>query len=249
MLIGGASLNTFWEDPEGNLESMAGCFEEAVALGVDLLVFPEMTLSGFSLDTSRTYLDNTVHRVREMVERFAVSIVFGYVEREESVFYNSASFISPGDKVATYRKRKLFSYGGEEKSYSPGNLPLRFSFQELSASLNICYDLRFPELFRDNIPVELMIVIANWPSRRSFHWETLLRARAIENQCFVLGLNRSGEDGNGIKYGESKSMLVDYDGAEIDYSCGSSIHVWEIDTIMLERLRNWRQMFTAIRDI
>ncbi len=69
MLIGGANLNIFWEDPEENLQSVAGCFEEAVALGVDLLVFPEMTLSGFSLETSRTYLNDALHRVREMVEK------------------------------------------------------------------------------------------------------------------------------------------------------------------------------------
>ena len=111
--------------------------------------------------------------------------------------------------IAKYSKMHPFSFAKEDQYFSAGNTRVIFHIEGIPASVFICYDLRFPEIFRDIArEVQAVFVLANWPSTRKDHWETLLKARAIENQCFVIGVNRTGKDGNGIRYPGASTFLI-----------------------------------------
>lgn len=249
MLIGAPDFDTAWEDPTRNIERITRLFARAQARGVELLVLPEMALSGFSMNPENAFEPRAIEFFSELIENSKVAVVFGHVEKYASGYYNCASFISPSFGPLTYAKRKLFTYAGEAKHYFPGKDALTFEFEGISISLNICYDLRFPELFRDNLPAELMIVIANWPTPRASHWYSLLRARAIENQCFVLGVNRTGSDRLKIDYTGAGSVLYDYNGDESKSLYWDSLLLWKIERKELEKLRAWRAAFPALNDI
>ena len=123
-----------------------------------------------------------------------------YMVKENGRFFNRWVFVSPEKEIWYYDKRHLFSMGGEDKFFSAGKSRLVFSFRGVRISPYICYDLRFPVWSRNSNDYDLVIYSANWPEARINVWNTLLKARAIENQCFVAGSNRIGTDGNGIKY-------------------------------------------------
>ncbi|HOI62825.1 MAG TPA: nitrilase-related carbon-nitrogen hydrolase [Mesotoga sp.] len=249
MIIGGAALDIAWEDPAKNMEKIADIFDQAFKKHVELLVFPEMSLSGFSLNPEKTCTPYSDSFFDGLVRKTSIAAVYGHVEREESGYVNCASFLSTDLGPVTYGKRKLFTYADEHKSYVPGRQAISLIHQGIEISLNVCYDLRFPELFRENVPAELLVVIANWPSARARHWEVLLRARAVENQCFTLGVNRTGSDGKGVEYGGTKSMLIDHNGDEVEVEKVGELLIWELKDEAVERMRAWRRKFPALEDM
>nr|WP_256438101.1 nitrilase-related carbon-nitrogen hydrolase [Thiomicrorhabdus sp. 6S3-12] len=179
-----------------------------------LLLLPEMFASGFSMHPEK-FAESPQGEISQAVSVLALehrlNILAGVAQSVEQTegrreFYNRALYwAQTGTLKHSYSKQRLFAYAGENRIYNAGEQNRSFQIecagQSLRAAVFICYDLRFPELFRQLArEVEIVFVLANWPSSRQTHWRTLLKARAIENQCFVVGVNRVGEDKNGLHY-------------------------------------------------
>jgi predicted amidohydrolase len=184
--------------------------EKAAKEGCDVAVLPEMFTTGFTMNLSAVEVvkdpsdGKTAQLLSELAKRLGIYIIAGVAVRPEdkekglnmAMVYNRE-----GQEIASYTKNRPFPLLEEEKHFEKGEEPVVFELDGMPASVFICYDLRFPELFRAVAGKALAVfVIANWPSSRAEHWTSLLRARAIENQCFVAGLNRTGTDGNSISY-------------------------------------------------
>ncbi|MGN0438592.1 MAG: nitrilase-related carbon-nitrogen hydrolase [Lachnospiraceae bacterium] len=212
MKIGLTQMDIAWEDKEKNKETVKKFLEKGKAQGLDLIVFPEMTLTGFTMNTSyageEILFSDTLRFFKEMSFTYSMAIAFGYVEDFGKEYYNKLIIVSQGKIIYDYDKIHPFNYGEEGEHYIGGNEVKTVVYQNMCLSGFVCYDLRFPEIFQAvSGDAELILIIANWPKERIVHWETLLKARAIENQCYIVGVNRIGT-GNGITYTES-SMAFD----------------------------------------
>ncbi|TGE33013.1 carbon-nitrogen family hydrolase [Desulfosporosinus sp. Sb-LF] len=214
MKIGLCQLDIAWEDKELNKAKVLEFTKLAVDNQVRLLLFPEMTLTGFSMKTSITaeLCRESVKYFEGLAHKYALYIGFGWVEKYLDKARNRYSVVSPeGKLIFDYAKIHPFSYSEEDKYFYGGEELATFRTDEFDISGFICYDLRFPEIFQAvSDHVQLIIVPANWPQTRSEHWRTLLRARAIENQVFVAGVNCVGNKG-GLCY-SGNSMVVDPEG-------------------------------------
>jgi omega-amidase len=194
-----------FEDPATSIARAGELVARARAAGARLVVLPETSTTGFTMDSSRWAEemggpDST--KLKSIARINGVWLVAGRAVRmPDGAARNVAMVINPeGELVGAYRKQRLFAFGGEDKAYAPGDGPIMVTIDGVRVCPFICYDLRFPELFRAVAKrVDLFLVIANWPAARRAHWDVLLRARAIENQAFVVGVNRTGE-GGGLSY-------------------------------------------------
>lgn len=176
--------------------------EKAVSGGAQLIVFPELSLTGFSMnkEIAETPRGETFQSFARASERLGIAIGFGFACKTEGIIKNRFCIVNKGNAEAEYDKIHPFSYGGECSLYTGGNVPMSVDLFGEQIGLSICYDLRFPELFQElSRNCSLIINIANWPEKRRDHWQTLLKARAIECQSFVAGCNRCGM-GNGLNY-------------------------------------------------
>jgi predicted amidohydrolase len=191
-----------WEDISGNLKNLDRLIFP-LNNKTDLVILPEMFTTGFSVAPARLAESPFSETYEWLIER-ATSGSFGicgsYIVKEAGLFYNRWVFISPSKDVVTYDKRHLFRMGDEEKAFKSGRERVVFNFRGTRILPNICYDLRFPVWSRNRNDYDLMINSANWPAQRNDTWQTLLKARAMENLCFVAGSNRIGIDGTGIRY-------------------------------------------------
>lgn len=166
----------------------------------DLIIFPEMSLTGFSMDsehTSETTDGKSVNYFRNLAAKLQTNIIAGIPIKENENYYNSLFYFDrEGTILSRYDKIHLFSMAEEHLHFSPGTKNITTKIDEVSAGLSVCYDLRFPEFYRyyGKQKIQLIINIASWPIKRIEHWKALLRARAIENLCFVAAVNRTGED-------------------------------------------------------
>ncbi|MFA3781713.1 carbon-nitrogen family hydrolase [Melioribacteraceae bacterium 4301-Me] len=199
MKIGLVQYNPEWEDPSKNIIKIDRLLSE-VNTKTDLLIFPEMTLTGFTMHAEKfaEEIDGISTRYFiQLAQKTKQHVFAGTIERSNSKFYNTLyHFDNNGIITAKYRKIHPFSYAKENIFYTAGSEVVITKIEQTKIGLSICYDLRFPELYRyyGKQKVEVIIVIANWPITRIEHWEILLKARAIENQCFVVGVNRVGND-------------------------------------------------------
>lgn len=199
-----------WEDHEANLAR----FEEhirRVPAGVQLIVLPEMFSTGFSMQPQRLAQTMNGPAVAWMLERSQATgadVTGSLIIKEDGRYFNRLIWAKPDGRLACYDKKHLFRYAGEEKIYTPGSRQLLVECHDWKIRPLICYDLRFPIWTRnlDN-SYDAAIYVANWPERRAPHWNALLRARAIENQCYVAGVNRVGVDGNGYRYRGDTSLF------------------------------------------
>lgn len=221
MRIAVVSLSQIWEDKEANKTAIQEILSQTTQLGIDLFIFPEQTLTGFSMNTGYS-LENVRHSptlefFRSLAIQNKAAVIFGMViKRLGSRAKNSAVFISSnGERVGIYSKMHLFRFAGEDKHFASGNKVLAANFNGVSIGLSICYDLRFARFYeRLAKKSDLLVNIANWPSVRRSHWEHLGRARAIENQRPFIGCNRIGEEPSGLSY-EKTSFFLDANGIEI----------------------------------
>jgi len=197
--VGLVQYSPEWEDKKSNQEKILKLLKEQ-SEKFDLIVFPEMTLTGFSMKP-----DNLAENLNGDTSNFFSSIALenkcnvlaGMIENDSGKFYNTLIHVSEeGELKNYYRKVHPFSYSDEDKYYTAGDKIVTTEINEWKTGLSICYDLRFPEVYRlyAKERVHLLIDIANWPDTRIEHWRTLLKARAIENQCYVIGVNRVGRD-------------------------------------------------------
>ncbi|MDO5154547.1 MAG: carbon-nitrogen family hydrolase [Eubacteriales bacterium] len=212
MRVGVTQFDIAWENKAENQKRARTLMEEAKQQKVDLLVFPEMTLTGFSMNTKllgeEMLLSPTLHFFKECSKQYDMAMMFGYVEEFGEEYYNKCMLVANGKVLMDYDKIHPFSYGDEGKHYVGGSKVKTATFMDMVVSGFVCYDLRFPELFQAvSEQAQAIFVIANWPKERVAHWEALLKARAIENQCYIVGVNRIGT-GNGLEYIES-SMAFD----------------------------------------
>jgi omega-amidase len=200
-----------WQDPDASLARADALVARAAGEGARLVALPEMCATGFTMDADRWAepLDGrSAQRLAEIAVRHGVWLIAGLAVRiPDDAARNVALVIDPsGARVAAYRKQRVFAYDGEHKAYAPGDASLTVTIEGVRVSPFVCYDLRFPELFRAVArESDLLVVVANWPAARRAHWDLLLRARAVENLAHVVGVNRTGE-GGGLTYdGGSKA--------------------------------------------
>lgn len=241
MKIALVSLNQVWEDKKTNLDLCEKYIQKASDKNVDLIVFPEMTLTGFSNNIGLTAEDfensETIQSFSLLAKQFNIGIIFGVVIQDENKALNKSIFIdSNGNVLGDYSKMHPFSFAGENKFFNAGNRLLTINFKGINFGLTICYDLRFPELYGAlGKQTDVIINIANWPAKRFEHWDTLLKARAIENQIFVVGVNRTGVDGNGLEYIES-SKIFNANGERLEFDDYEDMKIYKIDI-------NWTKEF------
>lgn len=217
MIVAGVELDIAWEDPATNLARADAAAEAARRAGATLVVLPEMFATGFSMAAERIapWGGDIRLGLAEIARRRNVWLLGGYAEPGPRRPRNAASLLDPrGDEALRYHKIHPFTFGGEDAHYDGGEALATADVDGVRVTPLICYDLRFPEPFRAAADrTDLFVVIANWPAARRAHWSTLLAARAIENQAYVLGVNRVGE-GGGLSY-DGGSTLLDPWGAVV----------------------------------
>lgn len=199
-----------WENPAANRVY----FEErimAIQEPVDLVALPEMFTSGFTMNPAAVAEEmsgETLMWLRALAKRKKAAITGSLAVVENQRYYNRMVFVFPDGKIVQYDKKHLFTLAGEHQAYVPGNLKVVVDFNNWKMCLQICYDLRFPVFVRNTEAYDAIIYVANWPKPRIAAWDALLKARAIENMCYVIGVNRTGEDGNGHQY-VGHSQVID----------------------------------------
>lgn len=253
MRLAVVSLDQRWLDKETNFLRCAEFVRAAAGQGCELVVFPEMTLTGYSLDTKAIVEpadeSPTLKRFGELARDMAVDVIFGVclLDPASGRPRNTLCLAHRnGSATALYAKIHPFSFAGEEKVLEAGSALGMTDVAGLRLGCSICYDLRFPEMYSALAPRSNAVVnIANWPARRVAHWRTLLVARAIENQLFVFGVNRIGMDGNGLQY-EKSSIVVAPDGTVLDPAIpGAELDIYDIDSSETDR---YRAGFPTVRD-
>lgn len=241
MKVGLTQMDIAWEDKQKNMEKVKKLAEQAAEQKVELLVFPEMTLTGFTMNTAlageEMLFSPTLRFFKDLSKQYKMAMAFGYVEDFGGEFYNKFMLVSEGRILYDYDKIHPFNYGEEGQHYIGGHEVKTVILKDMEMSGFVCYDLRFPEIFQAVADsVQMILVIANWPKERVLHWETLLRARAIENQCYIIGVNRTGK-GNGIEYMES-SMAFDPLGERLTKAHSKSeLMVVEVDGKKVKEVR------------
>lgn len=252
MKIALAQTRIFWENPEKNLARAEALIRQSSRKGCDLIVFPEMFSTGFSMrpGLAEKSCRNTEHSLSAAAEAYGINIIAGYALKgpgRARPFNAAVVFDRTGSIVARYSKLHPFTPAGEERIFRPGATAVVFELEGHSAAVFICYDLRFPEVFRAVArDVDAIFVIANWPESRKAHWTTLLRARAIENQCYVIGVNRTGRDGNRIAY-PGLSSIIAPDGSTVRAAGGrESLVVGNIDRA---KVSDTRGRYPFLRDM
>jgi omega-amidase len=201
----------FWESPEDN----RNYFEEkinAISKAVDLIVLPEMFSTGFTMnpfDVAETMEGPTILWLQSLAKARKVAITGSLIIKENKLFYNRLVFVLPSGEIQFYDKNHLFTLAGEDKVYTKGTQKLIVDYLGWKICPLICYDLRFPVLARNVEDYDLLIYVANWPKVRINAWDVLLKARAIENMCYAIGVNRIGLDGANYEY-VGHSQVVDF---------------------------------------
>jgi predicted amidohydrolase len=236
MTICAVQLDVAWEDPARNHARVRELLAKAALEPDSLVVLPELFACGFSMNVDRVGEDHprpTEALLREIAHMNRVYVIGGVASRTNDRVKNEAVVANPdGEVVARYAKLHPFSPGGESAAYTRGDDVVQFDCQEFRVAPFICYDLRFPEIFRraTRRGANLFAVIANWPSVRIEHWLTLLRARAIENQAYVIGVNRCGSDpnltypGRSIVFDPLGSVLADAQDGEKTLVAAIDVH-------------------------
>ena len=235
-------MNIGFEDKEGNFAKVREAAEKAAYERADVLFLPEMSFTGFSMNTELTAeSDNSsMSFVRNLCLSFGLAIGFGWVRKLKDKAENCYSVIDRnGDELSTYVKTHPFSYSGEDRYFSGGSSIAFYAVENEGFSTAVCYDMRFPELFScicKDERVKAVVIPANWPAGRSEHWKILTRARAIENQVYIIAVNCVGEI-NGLYY-SGDSCVIAPDG-EILVCSGNreELTFAEIDGSIADKLR------------
>ena len=218
-----------WEQPETNRKFIEEYFLNE-ATDFDLFVLPEMFTSGFTMHPekiSETMQGETISWLKKLAKIKNCAITGSLVIHENDNYYNRMVFVHPSGKIDAYDKRHLFTLAGEEKVYTKGNEKAIVNYNNWNICLQICYDLRFPVFARNVENYDLLLYVANWPKVRIMAWDALLKARAIENMTYTIGVNRIGTDANALEY-TGHSKIIDFLGNEI-LSCENELGVFIIE--------------------
>lgn len=253
--VGITELDIVWENKEETKKRCIDIMEEAKAQGVELLVFPEMTLVGFTMNPeayAESYKDgkipDSISFFMKNSRKYNMAIAFGYIEASmadkspvfddsrEKIYENKLALVKGDNLVLDYAKIHPFSYSGEDKIYHAGDMLCQAKVKDIVIGGYICYDLRFPEIFTSvRERYNTILVIANWPEERAAQWEALLKARAIENQAYIIGVNRVGQD-KGNNYVPS-SHLFDCYGTELAKRVSDDLLIGDISSTFINHAR------------
>ncbi|MCL3782645.1 amidohydrolase [Prolixibacteraceae bacterium JC049] len=200
--------NLMWEDVDANLSRLEASIGKCV--DTDLIVLPEMFSTGFSMkpEALAIHAEKTLLWMAQQAAKKDALLCGSLIVKEDEQYCNRFIWMLPSGEWGSYDKRHLFRMGGEHEVYAAGKKQKTFVWKGWRIAPFVCYDLRFPVWSRNRNHFDLMIYVANWPAARNRVWETLLQARAIENQCYLVGANRVGTDVNGVEHC-GNSMVVD----------------------------------------
>lgn len=240
MKIALTQMATVYEDIAANAAEVRRLTIRAKSAGADLVVFPEFTFVGFTHEPAR--FCDTVDAPRQLAfarslsRELEIAIACGVIRAAEPLPRNNLSIVRRGETLLSYDKLHSYSFGGEARAYSRGDALASAAFDGVVFGAFVCYDLRFPEIFQAAAhTADAIVVIGNWPADRIENWYTLLRARALETQCYILGANRSGE-GGGIAYGPS-SVAFDPAGRRLTAPSADELLYCEVDPQVVRAVR------------
>jgi len=235
-----------WQSPESNRTHIKDLIDSSP--NADLIILPEMFTTGFCTSpkgAAEEANNETLFWMQMMAKEKNAAMAGSVATHEDGKYYNRFYFVKPDGTYTTYNKRHLFTFAGEDKEYDAGQERIIVEWMGVRILLQICYDLRFPVFARNRGDYDMIIYVANWPIPRIEAWNALLRARAIENVCYVAAINRTGEDPY-VKY-NGGTVLLDYIGKDIvaaEFGKEEAI-MGEID---MEKLRDFRKKFPALND-
>ena len=234
-----------WHSPEENFKSVS---EHINAISdSDLIILPEMWSSGFTMKAHQFYRHTT--EALELMKNWSLTksaiIIGSLITKVDDDYFNRAYVVAKGEVIDTYDKAHLFAFSGEDRFYKSGQKSCVFAFKNWKVCLNICYDLRFPVWSRNTTDYDVLIYCANWPDKRIEAWDTLLRARAIENQSYVIGVNCFGVDAWKNTY-SGHSAIIAYDG-KTDQVLKGNCGVLE-SKLSKTKLMEFRDKFPFLRD-
>ncbi len=238
-----------WENKAANLQMLEKKIK-SIDTKTELVILPEMFSTGFSMKPellAESMEDETIYWMKRIATEMKIVLTGSIIIKEEENYYNRLVWVLPNGQIGYYDKRHLFGFANEHEHYQSGNKRFVAQVNGWKINLQICYDLRFPVWARQAKADEydVLINIANWPERRSHAWKTLLCARAIENQSYVVGVNRVGNDGNDV-YHSGNSMVVDPMGQVLYHKSDEE----DVYTFTLEKsiLNDFRKKYPFLKD-
>ena len=235
-----------WQDPAANRDHLSGLMDRQP--GCDLYLLPETFSTGFlgdRPDQPETMDGVTVAWMQEQAHERSAAVAGSLAMLDGQRRVNRFLFVTADGVLAHYDKRHLFGFGGEDERYQHGHSHTTIEWRGWRIDLQICYDLRFPVWCRNSREFDLQIFVANWPAPRVEAWCALLKARAIENQCYVIGVNRTGSDGNNIQYSGRTSAFDPMGESLIAMGDEENVAVIELN---INKLRDIREKFPFLRD-
>lgn len=246
-----------WENADKNLYHFTQLLDNVKAGSTHLIVLPEMFTTGFSMQAknfAHETNDTAYHWMQTIAYKKRAVICGSLMFKQGNNYYNRLVWMQPDGNAHYYDKRHLFSYGAEHKTYTPGTMPLIVNIEGVNIKPLICYDLRFPVYSRNtlgqhnsNLPdYDVLLYVANWPHIRIDAWKSLLKARAIENVAYCIGVNRVGTDANGISHsGHSKAFNFK---GELLHACKPNKTCIDTVSLSIKELKKFRGQFAALND-
>lgn len=237
-----------WENPQLNRVHFTNKID-SISDVVDVIILPEMFTSGFTMNAEKvaeTMFGETVVWMQELALKKQTAIMGSVVISEKSNYYNRLLFVHPNGIIETYDKKHTFTLAGEDKVYTTGKKKLIVTYKGWKLSPLICYDLRFPVWARNVEDYDVLIYVANWPKVRVAAWDALLKARAIENMCYCVGVNRVGLDENKHEY-VGHSAIYDVLGEKLD-SIPDSKEAIEVVTLNKYHIKTYREKLNFLND-
>ena len=242
-------FDIIWENAPANRDKLGALLYDIPIDTVDVIILPEMFTTGFSMNSktlAETMDGPTCEWLHGLSNGLNTAITGSIIIKENGKYHNRLLWIEPGnDQIKLYNKKHLFTLAGEQNHYEAGQLKLIVDWKGWKVALFICYDLRFPVWTRNTENADLMIYVANFPERREKAWNSLLPARAIENQCYVAGVNRIGQDGNGIQH-RGDSAVYDFEGNKVlDLEHTQQLSFIDLD---LHSLQVYKRAYPFLKD-
>lgn len=238
--------NIIWENIEENLKNLNTILNDLDE--TDLVILPEMFQTGFTLNTSlsETMEGRTISQMKEWAKTKNISISGSLIIEEEDKFFNRFVLVSPDSTVQHYDKRHLFRFATENKHFTPGENKVIWEVKGWKICPMVCYDLRFPVWSRNKEKYDLLLYTASWPDSRIEIWRTLLRARAIENMAFTIGVNRIGTDGANLNYNGFTSIISPTGETLLEVSQNSHYGTFQLN---IDQLRLHRERYPFLLDM
>lgn len=236
-----------WEDISKNLNALTMQINQ-VKPETDLIILPEMFSTGFTMNAAGVAEEmdgSAMQWLKEQAQKHQVAITGSLVIKENQQYFNRLIWMNPDGQFFQYDKRHLFTYAKEHLTYTGGQAHTLISFKGWKILPLVCYDLRFPVWSRNTLNYELLIYVANWPQKRNLAWNQLLRARAIENLSYTIGVNRVGLQPDGLSY-SGDSQLVQFDGQILQYAANQPA-ILQV-TLNYEAQQAFRQRFNFLAD-